>query len=138
MTIGLVGVTLTLIFGILLGGLSGYLGGTVDLVIQRVIEFLRPKFRVILFVEHTRQFVEGILAQTDLRNEIENYQPWHMERLKAVPGLTGLWQVSGRSQIGFSEWMQLDLEYIDNWSLSLDLDILLKTLPAVLRGTGAS
>jgi hypothetical protein len=50
------------------------------------------------------------------------------------PGLTCLWQVEGRNQIGFDDWVRLDLEYIDNWSLTLDCQILLRTLPAVLRG----
>jgi lipopolysaccharide/colanic/teichoic acid biosynthesis glycosyltransferase len=53
------------------------------------------------------------------------------------PGITGLWQVSGRNQIDFNQWMKLDLEYIDNWSLWLDVKILLKTIPVVLSGKGA-
>ena len=62
----------------------------------------------------------------------------HRRRLSVKPGLTCLWQVRGRNQItDFKEWVRLDLEYIDNWSLWLDLRILLKTIPAVLRGTGA-
>ncbi len=62
----------------------------------------------------------------------------HRRRLSVKPGLTCLWQVSGRNQISdFREWVRLDLEYIDNWSLWLDLKILLRTIPAVLRGTGA-
>ncbi len=62
----------------------------------------------------------------------------HRRRLSVKPGLTCLWQVKGRNQINdFREWVRLDLEYIDNWSLSLDLKILLMTIPAVLRGTGA-
>ncbi len=68
--------------------------------------------------------------------EIENYQPWHMERLKAVPGLTGLWQVSGRSQVSFDDMVRLDVRYINTWSLWQDLAIMLKTIPVVLRGTG--
>lgn len=68
--------------------------------------------------------------------EIENYQPWHMERLKAVPGLTGLWQVSGRSSVSFDEMVRLDVRYINEWSPALDLAILVKTLPVVLKGTG--
>jgi len=68
--------------------------------------------------------------------EIENYLPWHMERLKAVPGLTGLWQVSGRSRVSFDEMVRLDVDYINNWSLWNDAVILAKTLPVVLRGTG--
>lgn len=69
--------------------------------------------------------------------EIENYLPWHMERLKAVPGLTGLWQVSGRSHVSFDEMVRLDVDYINNWSIWADVVILAKTLPVVLRGTGS-
>ncbi len=68
--------------------------------------------------------------------EIENYQPWHMERLKAVPGLTGLWQVSGRSSVSFDEMVRLDIRYINEWTLWKDVVIMLKTLPVVLKGTG--
>jgi len=68
--------------------------------------------------------------------EIENYQPWHMERLKAVPGLTGLWQVSGRSSVSFDEMVRLDIQYINSWSLRRDLAIILKTIPVVVKGTG--
>jgi exopolysaccharide biosynthesis polyprenyl glycosylphosphotransferase len=68
--------------------------------------------------------------------EIENYQPWHLERLKVTPGLTGLWQVMGRSRVSFDEMVHLDLHYINHWSLQLDLKILLRTVPVVLRGTG--
>ncbi len=59
------------------------------------------------------------------------------KRFSVKPGLTCLWQVSGRSQLPFSKWLELDLYYIDHWSLSLDLKILFKTVPAVLKGTGA-
>jgi lipopolysaccharide/colanic/teichoic acid biosynthesis glycosyltransferase len=60
-------------------------------------------------------------------------------RLSVKPGLTCLWQISGRNGItSFEEWVALDLKYIDNWSLWLDLKIILKTIPAVLRGSGAS
>ena len=68
--------------------------------------------------------------------EIENYQPWHMERLKAVPGLTGLWQVSGRSSVSFEEMVLLDLHYIANWSLGLDMLLLCRTVPVVISGAG--
>ena len=54
-----------------------------------------------------------------------------------MPGMTGLWQVSGRSELPFDEMMMLDIYYIDNWSVSLDLQIMLRTLPAVLSGHGA-
>jgi exopolysaccharide biosynthesis polyprenyl glycosylphosphotransferase len=63
---------------------------------------------------------------------------WQKRRFSVRPGLTCLWQINGRHEIDFEHWMELDLQYIDNWSLSLDIDILVKTLPAVLRGTGAS
>jgi exopolysaccharide biosynthesis polyprenyl glycosylphosphotransferase len=59
------------------------------------------------------------------------------KRFSVKPGLTCLWQVSGRSLLPFSKWLELDLRYIDNWSLGLDLKILIKTIPVVLRGTGA-
>ena len=68
--------------------------------------------------------------------EIEHYQPWHKERLKVIPGLTGLWQVSGRSNVPFDEMVRLDVHYINNWSLLLDVRILLKTLPVMIQGTG--
>jgi lipopolysaccharide/colanic/teichoic acid biosynthesis glycosyltransferase len=69
--------------------------------------------------------------------EVRQYEPWQRRRLSMKPGLTCLWQVSGRSELTFDEWMRLDLEYIDNWSLWLDLKIALKTIPAVLLGRGA-
>src|SRR6185312_10608931 len=60
-----------------------------------------------------------------------------MRRFSVKPGLTCLWQIQGRSNTSFADWIALDLKYIDNWSHLLDLQILLKTLPAVVRGTGA-
>lgn len=69
--------------------------------------------------------------------EIEKFQRWQKRRLSMKPGLTCLWQISGRSKLDFETWMKLDLEYIDNWSLKKDLIILLKTIPAVLTGKGA-
>jgi exopolysaccharide biosynthesis polyprenyl glycosylphosphotransferase len=62
---------------------------------------------------------------------------WHKRRFSIKPGITCLWQVNGRSNINFDYWVKMDLEYIDNWSLGLDLKILLKTIPAVLKGSGA-
>ncbi|MBI5068463.1 MAG: exopolysaccharide biosynthesis polyprenyl glycosylphosphotransferase [Deltaproteobacteria bacterium] len=62
---------------------------------------------------------------------------WQRRRLSMKPGLTGLWQVSGRSGIDFEHWMRLDLEYIDRWSLALDLQLLLRTIPAVFLARGA-
>jgi lipopolysaccharide/colanic/teichoic acid biosynthesis glycosyltransferase len=59
------------------------------------------------------------------------------KRFSVKPGITCIWQISGRSNLPFSQWLLLDLEYIENWSLSLDLKILLKTIPAVLKSKGA-
>jgi exopolysaccharide biosynthesis polyprenyl glycosylphosphotransferase len=70
--------------------------------------------------------------------EVEAYHRWHRRRLSMKPGLTCLWQVSGRNDIDFDRWMELDLQYIDNWSPALDFKILLRTIPAVLSGKGAS
>jgi len=64
-------------------------------------------------------------------------QDWHRRRFSVRPGITCLWQTMGRSEIPFDKWMQLDMNYIDNWSLWLDLKILLKTIPVVLKGSGA-
>ena len=58
-------------------------------------------------------------------------------RLAMRPGITGLWQVSGRDAVDFEGWMQMDLLYVDHWSLGLDLKILLRTIPVVVRGEGA-
>lgn len=70
--------------------------------------------------------------------EIENYQPWHMRRLQEVrPGITGLWQVDGRSKTSFDEMVRLDLRYIRNWTLWLDIKILFKTVVVVIRCDGA-
>lgn len=69
--------------------------------------------------------------------EVEKYDEWHRRRLEVSPGITGLWQVSGRSQLTFDEMVMLDLYYAENWSLALDLKILLRTIPTVLLGTGA-
>lgn len=64
-------------------------------------------------------------------------QDWQRRRFSVRPGITCLWQIGGRSDLGFNEWMELDLHYIDHWSLLLDLKILLKTIPSVLTGIGA-
>ena len=70
--------------------------------------------------------------------EIENYQSWHMRRLQEVrPGITGLWQVEGRSKTTFDDMVRLDLRYIRNWSLWLDIKILFKTVIVVIRCDGA-
>ncbi len=69
--------------------------------------------------------------------EVEEYDLWHRKRLEMKPGVTGLWQVSGRNRLTFEEMVRRDLYYIENWSLWLDLKIILLTLPAVFRGDGA-
>jgi len=72
-----------------------------------------------------------------LPREVEAYGDWEWRRLEVTPGLTCIWQVSGRSNISFDKWMELDIYYIENWSLLLDFKILLQTIPAVLKGSGA-
>jgi len=72
-----------------------------------------------------------------LRVEAQRFEFWQRRKLSVKPGITCLWQINGRNDISdFSDWVKLDLEYIDNWSLGLDFQILLKTIPAVIRGTG--
>lgn len=73
-----------------------------------------------------------------LPSEVAEYEPWQRRRLSVKPGITGLWQVSGRNNVDFDEWMELDLRYIDTWSLWSDLRILFKTIPVVLFSKGAS
>jgi len=75
--------------------------------------------------------------RSPLPEEVKEYTRWQRRRLSVKPGITCLWQVSGRNEIDFHEWMKLDLQYIDNWSLLLDLKILLRTFPVVLLGKGA-
>ncbi len=69
--------------------------------------------------------------------ECRKYEPWHFRRLQVTPGLTGLWQITARCDPSFHRNMQLDLEYIEHWSLLLDLRILLRTAAVVLQGTGS-
>lgn len=72
-----------------------------------------------------------------LKYELDHYKEWHKQRLTVKPGLTGLWQVSGRSTVPFDEMVELDIFYIENWSLLLDIKIILRTAPVMLRGFGA-
>jgi exopolysaccharide biosynthesis polyprenyl glycosylphosphotransferase len=71
-------------------------------------------------------------------SEVAKYEAWQRRRLSVRPGLTCVWQVSGRNQITFEEWMYLDMQYIDHWSLAQDFQLILKTVPVVLTGRGAS
>jgi exopolysaccharide biosynthesis polyprenyl glycosylphosphotransferase len=72
-----------------------------------------------------------------LPSEVEQYQPWHKRRLEIVPGITGLWQVSGRSELTFDEMVLLDLYYIEHWSPFLDFQIMFRTVPQLFVGHGA-
>ena len=72
-----------------------------------------------------------------LPSEVEQYEDWMMRRLTVMPGITGLWQVSGRSNTNFVEWMRLDMNYVDKCSMWLDIKILMRTIPAVIGGRGA-
>ncbi len=72
-----------------------------------------------------------------LPQEVAQYQPWHRQRLEIAPGITGLWQVSGRSEVTFDEMCLLDIYYIENWSVAFDLQIMLRTIPRVIFGNGA-
>lgn len=69
--------------------------------------------------------------------EVIRYEDWQHARLRAVPGMTGLWQVSGRSEVPFNDMVRLDLHYVRNWSIGLDLEIMLRTIPAVVANRGA-
>jgi len=69
--------------------------------------------------------------------EVAEYLPWQLQRLEISPGMTGLWQVSGRSELTFDEMCLLDIYYIENWSAALDAEILLRTIPTVVFGEGA-
>ena len=73
-----------------------------------------------------------------LPDEVARYEKWQRRRLRMKPGLTCLWILKGRNELSFATWMKLDMDYIDHWSLSLDLKILLRTIPRVLTGRGAS
>jgi lipopolysaccharide/colanic/teichoic acid biosynthesis glycosyltransferase len=69
--------------------------------------------------------------------EVQEYEEWQLQRLQVKPGITGLWQVTGRSRVSFSDMVSLDMKYIEEQSLILDLWILLRTIPAVISGKGA-
>jgi exopolysaccharide biosynthesis polyprenyl glycosylphosphotransferase len=108
--------------------------------VTRVGHFLRK-----YSIDELPQFLNVLLGHMSLvgprppvPGEVGQYDLAVRRRLSVRPGLTCLWQVSGRSLIPFEEWIRLDLEYIDGWSLWLDFQILLLTIPAVLRGDGAS
>jgi exopolysaccharide biosynthesis polyprenyl glycosylphosphotransferase len=72
-----------------------------------------------------------------LPSEVAAYEDWQLDRLEVRPGLTGLWQISGRSDLSFDEYVRLDLFYIENWSLAYDLFMVIKTIPMLLKARGA-
>jgi exopolysaccharide biosynthesis polyprenyl glycosylphosphotransferase len=107
--------------------------------VTRVGRFLRrtsldelPQFLNVLIGD-----MSVVGARPPIPYEVEEYDLRHRKRLDMKPGITGLWQVSGRNRLPFEEMVELDLYYIANWSLRLDLKIILLTLPAILRGDGA-
>ena len=69
-------------------------------------------------------------------DDVAGYAPWHFRRLDVKPGITGAWQVTARTERSFDRWVDLDLDYIDNWSLGLDLKLLVRTVPALIRREG--
>ena len=71
-----------------------------------------------------------------LPREVADYDLWHRRRLSMKPGITGLWQVAARREEDFDRWVELDLAYIDRWSIWLDLKIMVRTIPAMLAGEG--
>jgi lipopolysaccharide/colanic/teichoic acid biosynthesis glycosyltransferase len=66
--------------------------------------------------------------------EVDLYEDWHLERLATLPGITGMWQIQERNTVPFDEMVKLDIVYIREWSLSLDLEIILRTIPVVIFG----
>jgi exopolysaccharide biosynthesis polyprenyl glycosylphosphotransferase len=105
----------------------------------RVGRFLRrfsldelPQFYNVLLGE-----MSLVGPRPNLPHEVEQYEEWHKKRLATSPGITGLWQVSGRSDLTFDEMVLLDIYYVENWSLALDFSILLRSLPAIFGGRGA-
>ena len=107
--------------------------------VTRIGRFLR-----VTSIDEIPQFLNVLRGEMSLvgprppiPEEVAQYEPWQFRRLDVKPGITCLWQISGRSRLSFKEWMRLDLEYIKHQSLWLDLRILLRTIPAVLSREGA-
>jgi lipopolysaccharide/colanic/teichoic acid biosynthesis glycosyltransferase len=88
------------------------------------------------FINVLRGEMSLVGPRPPLAYELAHYKEWHRGRLAVKPGLTGLWQVSGRSTVPFDEMVMLDLYYIENWSLALDMKIILRTVPVMVFGLG--
>lgn len=106
--------------------------------ITKVGAFLRktsldefPQFLNVLFGD-----MSVVGPRPPIRTEVEQYERWQLRRLSMKPGITCIWQVSGRNNISFDEWMKMDLQYIDNWSLRLDIMLIIKTFNAIFKRTG--
>jgi len=112
---------------------------TRDPRVTRIGRFLRTTSidEVPQFLNVLRGEMSLVGPRPPIPEEVAQYEPWQLRRLDVSPGITCLWQISGRSRIGFQEWMRLDLEYIKHRSFGLDLKILLRTIPAVLSREGA-
>ncbi|MBK9519476.1 MAG: sugar transferase [Anaeromyxobacter sp.] len=113
---------------------------TNDPRVTRVGRFIRRTS-----IDELPQFLNVLLGEMSVVGprppipaEVAQYQRWHRRRLSVRPGITCIWQISGRNQIDFDRWMELDLEYIDHWSLANDMRIFFKTIPAVLGARGAN
>jgi exopolysaccharide biosynthesis polyprenyl glycosylphosphotransferase len=107
--------------------------------VTRIGRFLRETSldEIPQFVNVLRGEMSLVGPRPPIPAEVEQYEPWQMRRLDVSPGITCLWQISGRSNLSFREWMRLDLEYIKHRSFWMDLRILLRTIPAVLSREGA-
>ena len=89
------------------------------------------------FINVLRGDMSMVGPRPGLASEVAQYQDWHRKRLEVLPGLTGLWQVSGRSELTFDEMVMLDIYYAENWSLGMDLRIIIRTVPQFIFGDGA-
>ncbi len=111
---------------------------TMDPRVTKVGRFLRktsldelPQFYNVI-----RGEMSVVGPRPPIPSEVEKYKRWQIRRLSMKPGITCIWQVSGRNDIPFEEWMRLDMKYIDNWSLAQDALLILKTVKVMLVGTG--
>jgi lipopolysaccharide/colanic/teichoic acid biosynthesis glycosyltransferase len=89
------------------------------------------------FVQVLKGEMSVVGPRPQLMEEVARYEDWQRQRLLMTPGLTGLWQINGRSDLSFDEMVRLDLYYAEHWSLWLDIKVILRTIPAVFAGRGA-